>query len=210
METCRDTVFWESFLDMMAENRFNTLTLWNLHPFNYLIRPTNFPEASGFSDKELAEWQQFWHTLFRMAKERSIETYLVNWNIFVSPEFAEAHNVATYSMGEAHFTDGDTSEIVKTYTREAVTQVINEYPDLTGLGVTLGEGMGGMSPAEREQWILDTFIAGMQKADREIQIHSPHASERQHGQWRFYRSGSRKADPGSHGHPYRYTKTYLY
>ena len=170
METCRDTVFWESFLDMMAENRFNTLTLWNLHPFNYLIRPANFPEASGFSDEELAHWQQFWHTLFRMAKERSIETYLVNWNIFVSPEFAKAHNVATYSFGETHFTDGDTSEIVKRYTRECVTQVINEYPELTGLGVALGEGMGGMSPAEREQWILDTFVAGIQEADREIKF----------------------------------------
>ncbi len=169
-ETCRDTVFWESYLDMMAENRFNTLTLWNLHPFNYLIRPTNFPEASGFSDEELAEWQEFWHTLFRMAKERSIETYLLNWNIFVSPEFAEAHNAATYSIGDAHFTDGDTSELVKRYTRESVTQVINEYPNLTGMGVTLGEGMGGMSPAEREQWILDTFVAGMQEADREIKF----------------------------------------
>ena len=87
-ETCRDTSFWESFLDMMAENRFNKLTLWNLHPFNYLVRTEKYPEACSFTDNELAEWQQFWHTLFRMAKDRGIETYLINWNIFVSPEFA--------------------------------------------------------------------------------------------------------------------------
>ena len=42
-ETCRDTVFWESFLDMMVENRFNKLTLWNLHPFNYLVRTESVP-----------------------------------------------------------------------------------------------------------------------------------------------------------------------
>jgi hypothetical protein len=32
-ETVRDTIFWNSFLDMMAENRFNKLTLWSQHPF---------------------------------------------------------------------------------------------------------------------------------------------------------------------------------
>ena len=42
------------------------------------------------SDEEFAEWRQFWTSLFRMAKDRGIETYLVNWNIFVSPEFAKA------------------------------------------------------------------------------------------------------------------------
>jgi hypothetical protein len=70
METCRDLNFWRSYLDMMADNRFNTLTLWNLHPFTFMIRPRNFPEASGFSDAELADWQKFYHSLFKMAKDR--------------------------------------------------------------------------------------------------------------------------------------------
>jgi len=75
-ETCRSLAFWQRFLDMMAENRFNVLSLWNLHPFTYMIRPENFPEACPFSDKELAQWQRFWRQLFRMAKERGIETYI--------------------------------------------------------------------------------------------------------------------------------------
>ena len=83
-DTCKDLVFWESFLDMMAENRFNTLSLWNLHPFNFMIRPTNFPEACTFDDTELAQWQTLFHGIFTMARERVIDTYLVNWNIFVS------------------------------------------------------------------------------------------------------------------------------
>ncbi|MEM9673606.1 MAG: glycoside hydrolase family 20 zincin-like fold domain-containing protein [Bacteroidota bacterium] len=170
METCRDLSYWEDFLNMMVENRFNALTLWNLHPFNYLIRPTNFPEATGFSDEELADWQQFWRSLFAMAKERGIRTYIINWNIFVSPEFADSYGGALYSKGETHFTDGDTSATVKQYTKECVTQVINEYPNLTGLGITLGEGMGGMTPLEREQWILDTFMEGIRAADREIEF----------------------------------------
>ncbi len=170
-ETCRDTSFWESFLDMMAENRFNKLTLWNLHPFNYLVRTEKYPEACSFTDNELAEWQQFWHTLFRMAKDRGIETYLINWNIFVSPEFARAHDVASYCLSEDYFVDkGDTSEIIKDYTRESVKAVIDTYPNLTGLGITLGEAMGGMTAEEREQWLLDSFIEGMRMASRKVKF----------------------------------------
>lgn len=169
-ETCRDLKFWEAFLDQMAENRFNVLSLWGLHPYTLMIRPKNFPEACGFSDAELADWQRFWKTLFRMAKDRGIETYLVNWNIFVSPEFAKAHNAAKYSSDWAYFGEGDTSDLVKRYTRECITQVIDEYEDLAGLGITHGERMGGMTPEERQQWFLDTFIAGMKAAKRPVKF----------------------------------------
>ena len=169
-DTCRDLAFWEAFLDMMAENRFNVLTLWSLHPFHYMIRPVNFPEACPYDDAELAECQALWTGLFRMAKERGIETYLVNWNIFVSPEFSRAHDVANWSREWQIFGEGGTSEIVERYTREVVTQVINEYPDLTGLGITLGERMGGMDADERRTWLERTFFAGMKEADRKIKF----------------------------------------
>ncbi len=156
-QTCRDLNFWRRFLDMMAENRFNVLSLWNLHPFTYMIRPEGFPEACPFSDRELAQWQRFWRRLFSMAKERGIETYVVNWNIVVSPEFAKAHGVKERN---------DTSAIVREYTRRCVTQVINEYDDLTGLGVTLADWMNNMTPKEREDWIQDTFVRGMKQAKR--------------------------------------------
>ncbi|MGI9174385.1 MAG: hypothetical protein ACR2GR_03575, partial [Rhodothermales bacterium] len=169
-ETVRDLQFWERFLDMMAENRFNVLSLWNLHPFSYMVRSETYPEATPFSDEELAAWQEFYHGLFQMAKDRGIETYVVNWNIFVSPAFAEAHDIASYSIEGNHFADGDTSDVIKDYTREVVTQVINEYPNLTGLGLSLGEGMGGMTPRAREDWVLETIIAGMQDADREAKL----------------------------------------
>jgi len=170
METCRDLEFWRGYLDMMAENRFNTLTLWNLHPFTFLIRPRNFPEASPFSDAELADWQRFWHSLFRMAKDRGIEVYLVNWNVFVSSEFARAHKVAPYSETWSIGGPGDKSELVERYMRECVTQVIDEYPELAGLGITLGERMAGFTSAERRAWIDNTIIAGMKAAKRRAKL----------------------------------------
>ncbi len=170
-ETCRDTNYWEAFLDMMVENRFNKLTLWNLHPFSYMVKTEKYPEACSLNDADLAEWQEFWHTLFRMAKERGVETYLINWNIFVSPEFAKAHNVCDYCLTGKHFVpQGDTSEIIKDYTRESIKAVIDTYPDLTGLGITLGEGMGNMTAGEREQWLLDSYIQGMRMASRKVKF----------------------------------------
>lgn len=165
-ETCRDLKFWEAFLDMMVENRFNALSLWNNHPFPYLIKSTNYPAATPFSDEELKEWRIFWKELFKMAKDRGIETYLVNWNIVVSPEFAGAYGAKEYF---------DRSELVKKYTKESVTQLINEYENLTGLGVTLADWMGNwgeekMTSTEREDWIKETFVEGMKEADRKIKF----------------------------------------
>jgi hypothetical protein len=162
----RDLAFWEKFLDMMVENRLNVLSLWNNHPFPFLIKSENFPKANNFSDAEMLEWQSFWKALFRMAKLRGIQTFIINWNIVVSPEFAEAYGVKEYN---------DLSDVVKQYTKESVTQLINEYEDLTGIGVTLADWMGNfggqeMNPQTREDWIEDTFVAGMKAAKRPVKF----------------------------------------
>jgi hypothetical protein len=66
---------------MMVENRFNTLTLWNLHPYTFMIKPKNFPEASPWSDQEMQTWKKLFGSIFRMAKERGIDTYVIPFNI---------------------------------------------------------------------------------------------------------------------------------
>lgn len=169
-ETCSDLDYWESFLDMMAENRFNTLTLWNLHPYTYMIKPKNFPEASPWNDKEMKQWQDLFRGIFQLAEERAIETYVIPFNIFVTPEFAKAHNVAMDNLDHHFFVRGDTSEIIKRYTRECVTQLLQEYPELTGMGLTLGEGMAGMTPQQREDWMKETIIEGMRLANRKSKL----------------------------------------
>ncbi|WP_461128235.1 glycoside hydrolase family 20 zincin-like fold domain-containing protein [Spirosoma aerophilum] len=171
-ETCRDTLYWKAFLDMMVVNRFNALSLWNLHPYTFMIRPTNFPAATPFNDQQLAEWQSLFHAIFRMANERAIETYLVPFNIFTSPEFSKAYNInpKLNNLEHVHFIDGDTSAIVKRYTRECVTQVLQEYPELTGFGLTLGEAMGGMTPQQREDWMKATILDGMRQAGRKTKL----------------------------------------
>lgn len=173
-ETVRDLAFWEKFLDMMAENRYNVLTLWCLHPFPYMIKPVNFPEASPFTDAEMKEWQDFWHTLFKMSQDRGIKTFMMNWNIFVSPSFAEKHGVADYCLpemeGKEYYGKGDYSEIVQRYNRECMTQVIDEYPELTGFGISQNERMEGVEEQVWQDWIVDTYFNAMDSASRKIEL----------------------------------------
>jgi hypothetical protein len=169
-ETARDLEYWEAFLDMMVENRFNVISLWNMHPYTYMVLPANFPEASPWSEEELAEWQHLYREIFRMAKERALDTYIVHWSIFVSQEFAEAHDVASVNFYPHYYVPGDTSEIVRRYIRESVRQVLEEYPDLDGVGISHGEGMAGMTPLQRQQWMDEVIIAGMLEADRPVKL----------------------------------------
>ena len=171
MDVCRDLKFWQAFLDQMAENRFNVLSLWNVHPFSFMVKPVNFPHANDFSEEEMGRWRHFWTTLFQMCRDRGIEPFIVNWNIAVSPKFAEH-----YGVNERN----DTSAIVKRYTREVVTQVINEYPNLAGIGITLadwmsnfrqpGSGLPEMTAKDREDWIAETVVAGIRDADRPVKF----------------------------------------
>ncbi|HEU4780845.1 MAG TPA: hypothetical protein VFS58_13265 [Steroidobacteraceae bacterium] len=165
-DTARNLKFWEDWFDMMVENRFNAFTLWTMHPFTYMVRPKHFPEASKWSDAEFAEWQRLYREIFRMAKERGLDTYVVFWSIFVSEEFSKTQNVARQNFYPHYYVPGDTSDVTKRYLRESVTQMLEEYPDLDGIGVSHGEGMAGMTPLERQQFVDEVYIAGALKAKR--------------------------------------------
>jgi len=169
-ETTRDLAYWEAFLDMMVDNRFNALTLWNLHPWVYMVKPRNFPEASPFTDKEMDEWRELHRGIFRLAKERGIDTYLVPWNIFVSKEFVAAHDVGHVNTYPYYNTKADGSELIKRYVRESVAQVLEEYPNLTGLGLSHSEGMGGWMPEQRDSWLKETYLAAIRSADRPVKL----------------------------------------
>ena len=171
-EICKDLKYWEKFMDMMVENRFNALTLWNLHPYTFMIKPKNYPEASPFSDSELAEWQALYKGIFAMAEERGIDTYIMPFNIFVSKEFSLAHNVAMDNLDHNHISHSiaDTSALVIKYTRECIAQMLQEYPTLDGMGITHGEVMGGMTPAQREDWLTATIIDGMRLSGRKCKL----------------------------------------
>src|SRR5690606_36442518 len=139
-------------------------------PYTFMVQPKNFPEASPWSKREFERWQHLYREIFRMSKERALDTYIVHWSIFVSEEFSKAHGVAKENFYPHYYVPGDTSALVRRYLRESVKQVLAEYPDLDGTGISHGEGMAGMTPLERQQWMDDVLIAGMLDANRPVKL----------------------------------------
>lgn len=166
----RDERFWTAFFDMMARNRFNAITLSNLHPWQYMVRTRGYPEANPFDDKQLEEWRKLHRTIFRLARERGIDTYLLPFNIFVSKEFAAAYGVGKQNYYPRYNTHGNMSPVIEDYVRKSAAQVLEEYPELTGFGINLGEGMGGMTAAERIGWIDRTYLTAIRGAGRPVKL----------------------------------------
>jgi hypothetical protein len=142
-----DLDYWDRFMRAMAYNRYNTLTLWSSHPFDQMVRLKKYPEATTLSQDKLDKNIAFFHKLFRMAKSYGLDTYIVTWNIHMSPGFRAAHGLK----------DGQDSPMIRDYQKECIRELLREYLELTGLGTCPGENMP-MSAAANAEWIRDVYL----------------------------------------------------
>ncbi|TVQ18428.1 MAG: hypothetical protein EA382_17725, partial [Spirochaetaceae bacterium] len=162
--------FWQRLISYLAECGFNALTLWAIHPWSLMVRPDRWPDACAFDDAELARWQRLWRTIFTTGAANGIDVIPVCFNIFVSPELARARGLAPYSadLSNGYYGDGDYSEEVRAYNRDALIQVIDTYPQIGGIGVSQNERMDGVPLETWQRWIADTYfdIAERHLADK--------------------------------------------
>ncbi|MCX5908646.1 MAG: hypothetical protein NTY64_16075, partial [Deltaproteobacteria bacterium] len=117
-----DEAFWTKYLDALAWDRYNELSLWHRCPFQYLVDLPQYPEASAYGPDEFLKYRAMWRMIFRLAKERGIDVYLGNWNIEVPPAFASAHGVTVKDSR---------APVVADYTRESVAALLRTYPEVT-------------------------------------------------------------------------------
>ena len=73
MPGARSLVFWEALLDHLARSRFNVLSIWSEHPFPYMIRPRQFPNATARNETELTAWKALHTGIFKLARDRAIQ-----------------------------------------------------------------------------------------------------------------------------------------
>ncbi len=86
----------------------------------------------------------------RYAKERNIDFYLMQWNIF---DFG--------IDGKYGIDEEIDNPITKDYFRKSVKQMLLTYPYLAGIGITVGENMIGQPSDVKEAWAFETYGKGV-------------------------------------------------
>ena len=153
--------FWTEFLDRMAENRYNVLSLWTLSPFPSLVRIPEYPDAclddvkisahpfkadlrgQRMYDEDhkknlitvkkitIDEKIDFWRSVMQYAADRCIRVMIFTWNVFV------------YGTEDSPYglTDSMDNEVTKDFIRCGTRALMQTYPLLAGIGITTGENM---------------------------------------------------------------------
>jgi len=185
-ETCLDPVFWEKFLDFLAENRYNCLSLWSEHPFHMMFRLDKYPDACPYCDAELKRYQDLYRFIFRRAKERGMEVFLITWNIRITPFVARALGLPE-ELGEMEESTNWTYEpenslpkhsrdfvpvrqhldVIQDYFKECIKTLVTTYVDLRGIGTNCAEEMVG-NASERQDWVMQTYLEAVRQAGRDI------------------------------------------
>lgn len=147
-----DKLLWIKYLDMMAENRYNTLYLWNGHPFASLVKLKDYPYAVEVDDATFKKNEEMFAFLTEEADKRGIWVIQMFYNIIVSKPFAERHHLKTQDR------ERPIIPVIADYTRKSVAAFIEKYPNV-GLLITLGEAMNTID--DDVEWFTKTILPGV-------------------------------------------------
>jgi hypothetical protein len=148
-----DKPLWIIYLDMMVENRLNSLYLWNGHPFASLVKLKDYPYAVEVDDDTFKKNEEIFRFLTEEANKRGIWVIQMFYNIIVSKPFAEHNGLKTQERSRPII------PIIADYTRKSIAAFIEKYPNV-GLLITLGEAMN--TEDDDVKWFTETIIPGVQ------------------------------------------------
>lgn len=143
---------WTKYLDMMVDNRMNSLYLWNGHPFASLVKLKDYPFALEVSEEDFKKNEEIYKFLTVEANKRGIWVIQMFYNIIVSKPFAEHYKIKTQDRSRPI-----TPEI-SDYTRKSIAAFIEKYPNV-GLLVCLGEAINTVE--DDVEWFTKTIIPGV-------------------------------------------------
>ena len=182
-----DWNFWEDYLNTLARNRYNVLTLWTTHPYPGWVKLPKYPDI-GYddvcvlkkkmdlkSDRHFNKLDVYDPSNFKVVKKISLDDKIAFWTrVFNLAEDRgiEIHifhwNIYTFGAEGLHGID-DMPDNQKTidYMRYAIGEFLKTYPQVDGIGVTAGEhvdknrvkNVGGV-----EQWLWQTYGQGVMDA----------------------------------------------
>ncbi len=181
--------FWQDYLDAMARDRFNALTLWSLHPFPSMVKVPEFPEVAlddvmrttvPFDDT----YSLCGHDMVReetlanleTVKAISIDGKIAFWQQVM--QYARDRGIEVYIFTWNIFTFGADGKYgitheqdnVRTieYFRASVRELILTYPLLAGIGITAGEQMEDRDDEySKERWLWQAYGEGVRDAQQQ-------------------------------------------
>lgn len=156
-----DKELWAKYLDMMVENRYNALYLWNGHPFASLVKLEDYPYAVEVDDVTFEKNREMFAFLTEEADKRGIWVIQMFYNIIVSKPFAEHNGLKTQDRSRPII------PVISDYTRKSIAAFIENYPNV-GLLVTLGEAMNTID--DDVEWFTNTIIPGVQDGLKKLGI----------------------------------------
>jgi hypothetical protein len=143
---------WIDYLDMLVENRMNSLYLWNGHPFASLVKLKDYPFALEVDEETFRKNEEVFGFLTEEAGKRGIFVIQMFYNILVSKPFAEHYGIRTQDRHRP------ITPLLSDYTRKSVAAFIEKYPNV-GLLVCLGEAMD--THEDDVAWFTETIIPGV-------------------------------------------------
>lgn len=150
-----DKELWKQYLDMMLENRYNTLYLWNGHPFSSLVKLKDYPYALEVDEETFAKNEEIYRFLTEEANKRGIWVIQMFYNILLPKPFADHHGLKTQERNRV------ITPLISDYTRKSIAAFVEKYPNV-GLLITLGEAMEGVGQDDID-WFTKTIIPGVKE-----------------------------------------------
>jgi hypothetical protein len=154
-----DKAFWQEYLNLLVENRMNTLYLWNGHPFASLVKLEDYPYALEVSQEVFEKNVEMFEYLTHEADKRGIWVIQMFYNVFVSKPFAEKHGISTQHRKP--------TPLVADYNRKSIAAFVAKYPNV-GLLVCLGEALRGKE--NQVEWFTKVIIPGVKDGLKELGV----------------------------------------
>ena len=147
-----DKAEWVKYLDMMVENKYNSLYLWNGHPFASLVKLKDYPFALEVDEETFKKNEEIFSFLTHEADKRGIWVIQMFYNIILSKPFADHYGLKTQDRHRP------ITPLISDYTRKSIAAFIEKYPNV-GLLVCLGEAMATIE--DDVKWMKETIIPGI-------------------------------------------------
>lgn len=224
--------FWRELLDEMARQRYNVLSLWNLHPFPSLVKVPEFPDVAlndvwrtrapmddtySHSGNDMLRPELLRDV--EVVKTMTIEQKIRFWREVM--QYARDRGISVYWFTWNLFTFGAEPKYGITadqsnpktieYLRATIREMVLTYPLLAGFGITAGENMRNRKDEyASEKFLWKTYGLGVADAKkiqpwREVRmIHRYHMTSHDEilREWKDY--------PGPFDFSFKYSIAHMY